>query len=92
MKFGDSPLLGSGATASQSSVSDKGTIGQTDVLSGNAPYIFGKPHDPSAVGSLFVTVADSSTRELHRMLARVSRSIWGSGTHSYTLALQFEYQ
>ena len=26
-------------------------------------YIFEKPHDPSAAGSLFVTVADSSTWE-----------------------------
>ena len=28
-----------------------------------SPYIFGKPHDPSAAGSLFVTMADLSTRE-----------------------------
>ena len=34
----------------------------------------GKSHDPSAAGSLFVTVADSSTREYHQMLTRVSVS------------------
>ena len=34
----------------------------------------GKPHDPSAAGSLFVTVADSSAGEYHRMLTMVSVS------------------
>ena len=29
-------------------------------------------HDPSAAGSLLVSVADSSTREYHRMSTRVS--------------------
>ena len=63
-------------------------------------YIFGKPHDPSAAGTLFVNVADSSTWEYHRMSTRVSRSIAGSGispyfgvdTHRCTLELQFRYQ
>ena len=49
-------------------------------------------------GSIFVTmhVADSSTREYHRMSTRVSRSMSGSevssyfgiDTHRYTLVLQ----
>ena len=63
-------------------------------------YIFGKPHDPSAAGSLFVIVADSSTRKYHRMSTWVSKSIAGSeispyfgvDTHRHALALQFRYQ
>ena len=105
-KFGDSLLLGSGTTASQSSFSDEGMIGHTDILSYDTPCFFSeetfsvrKPHDPSATGSLFVTVADSSTKEYHRMSTRVSRSIssseilpyFGVDTHRYTLVLQFRY-
>ena len=53
--------------------------------------------DPSSVGSLFVTMADSSTREYNRMSTKVSRSVSGSeilpyfgvDTHRYTLVLQF---
>ena len=44
---------------------DKGRIGQIDVLLYDAPCFFSEGtfhlHDPSAAGSLFVTVADSST-------------------------------
>ena len=38
-----------------------------------------EPYDPCATGSCFVIVAESSTREYHQMLTRVSKSISGSG-------------
>ena len=83
LKFGCSLLLRSGIAASQSSFSDKGIIGKTDVFLDDVPCFFSerdifctpeKPHDPSAAGSLFVTVADSSASGYHRMLTRVSVS------------------